>query len=78
LDELRKRLVEADAPGARLLAHTLKGSAATVSAVSLHAIALQLERAADAGRLDRFGELLFRAAQEFERLKGALVRAGWL
>ena len=78
LDELRKRLVEADAPGARLLAHALKGSAATVSAVSLHAIALQLERAADAGRLDRFGELLFRAAQEFERLKGALVQAGWL
>jgi CheY-like chemotaxis protein/HPt (histidine-containing phosphotransfer) domain-containing protein len=78
LDELRKRLVEADVPGARSLAHTLKGSAATVSAVSLHAIALQLERAADAGRLDHFGELLFCVAQEFERLKGALVRAGWL
>jgi CheY-like chemotaxis protein len=78
LHELRKRLVEADAPGARLLAHALKGSAATVSAGSLHAIALQLEGAADAGRLDSFGELLPRVSQEFERLKSALEQAGWL
>jgi CheY-like chemotaxis protein len=78
LDELRKRLVEADAPGARLLAHALKGSAATVSAGSLQAVALRMERPAGAGELDHFGELLVRAAQEFERLKGALVEAGWL
>jgi len=78
LEELRKRLVEADAPGARFLAHALKGSAAAVSAVGLHAVALQLEQAADADRLDRFGQLLFRAAQELERLQGALAETGWL
>ena len=77
-DELRKRLVEADAPGACSLAHALKGSAATVSAVGLHVIALRMERAAGAGELDRFADLLSCATQEFERLKNALVQAGWL
>jgi len=77
-DELRKRLVEADAPGACSLAHALKGSAATVSAVGLHVIALRMERVAGAGELDRFADLLSCATQEFERLKNALVQAGWL
>jgi CheY-like chemotaxis protein/HPt (histidine-containing phosphotransfer) domain-containing protein/anti-sigma regulatory factor (Ser/Thr protein kinase) len=77
LNTLRKRLAEADAPGARLQAHALKGSAATISAPGLHAVALEMERAAAAGQLDRFGEILPRALQEFERLKGTLERAEW-
>jgi signal transduction histidine kinase/FixJ family two-component response regulator len=78
LNNLRNRLAEADQPGARLLAHALKGSAATVSAGGLRAIAQQMERAAASGQLDRCGELLPRAAEEFERLKSTLERAGWL
>jgi signal transduction histidine kinase/FixJ family two-component response regulator len=78
LDNLRKRFDEADENGARLQAHTLHGSAATVSAGDLRAIARELERTAAAGQLDRFGELLPRAAEEFERLKSTLQSAGWL
>jgi PAS domain S-box-containing protein len=78
LNTLRKRLVETDGPGALLQAHSLKGSAATVSAGSLRAVALEMERAAGAGELDRLGELLPRTADEFERLKRTLEHAGWL
>jgi HPt (histidine-containing phosphotransfer) domain-containing protein len=78
LDNLRKRLVEADAPGARSQAHTLRGAAATVEAEGLHAIALAMERAAVAGHLDHCSELLPRAVEEFERLKNTLERAGWV
>ena len=78
LNILRKRLVEADGPGARMQAHALKGSAATVSAGGLSAVALEMERAAGAGELEHFGELLPRTAEEFERLKTTLERAGWL
>jgi hypothetical protein len=37
-----------------------------------------MERAAGAGELEHFGELLPRTAEEFERLKTTLERAGWL
>jgi signal transduction histidine kinase/DNA-binding NarL/FixJ family response regulator len=76
LSNLRKRFDERDETGARLQAHTLKGSAATVSAVGLRAIGEEMERAA--GQLDRFGELLPRAVGEFERLKSTLEKTGWL
>ena len=78
LNNLRARLDEADAPGARLQAHALKGAAATVAAEGLRAIALAIERAGAAGQLDPCGELLPRAVEEFERFKGTLERAGWV
>jgi hypothetical protein len=37
-----------------------------------------MERAAGAGELDHFGELLPRVVEEFERLKRTLEHAGWL
>jgi PAS domain S-box-containing protein len=80
LNDLRKRLDEADAAGTLSQAHSLKGSAATVGAEGLHALALALELAGKAGRLDRCAELLPRVAEEFERFKSAsaLARAGWV
>ncbi|MBZ5620075.1 MAG: PAS domain S-box protein [Acidobacteriia bacterium] len=77
LNNLRARLDEADAPGARSHAHALKGAAATVSAEGLHAIARAIERAGTAGQLDLCVELLPRAVEEFERFKSTLERAGW-
>ena len=65
-------------PGARLQAHTLKGSAATVSACGLHAIAVEMEQAAGAGELDHVSEFLPRAAEEFEAFKSTLEDTGWL
>jgi len=78
LNNLRKRLDEADAPGAGSQAHALQGAAATVSAEGLHAIALAMEHAGVAGRLKRCGELLPRAVEEFERFKSSVERAGWV
>ncbi len=78
LNHLRQRLAEADTLGARMHAHTLKGSAATISAGSLSSIGAEMERLAEAGELDQFGKLLPRAVEEFERLKKTLEHAGWL
>ena len=77
LDHLRRRLDGADRAGASSQAHALKGAAATVGAEDLHAVALEMERAGAAGRLDRCGQLLPRAVEEFERFRSALKRAGW-
>ncbi len=78
LENLRRRLEEADAPGASMQAHTLKGSAATVAADGLRDIALEMEGAGKAGRLDRVGELLPRAVEEFRELRRCAERAGWI
>ena len=78
LHELRVRLDKADAPGARLQAHALKGAAATVAAEGLRAIALAMERAGSAGKLDQCAELLPRVVEEFERFKSVLERTGWV
>jgi len=78
LNKLRALLEAADAPGTRLQAHALKGAAATVSAESLQALALAIERAGTAGQLERCGELLPRAVEEFERFKSTLEESGWI
>jgi CheY-like chemotaxis protein/HPt (histidine-containing phosphotransfer) domain-containing protein len=78
LENLRRRLDEADGPGAGLQAHTLQGGAATVSANGLRAIALAIEEAGLAGRLDRVGELLPRAAEEFNRFKQTVESLEWV
>jgi len=78
LNRLRKHLDEANAPGMRFEAHTLKGAAATVAADSLREIALAMERAGADGQLDRCGELLPRALKEFEQFRTTLQRAGWI
>jgi CheY-like chemotaxis protein/HPt (histidine-containing phosphotransfer) domain-containing protein len=78
LDNLRKSLDRADASGIQSQAHALKGSAASVSAERLNAVALAMENAGAAGELDRCGELLPLAVVEFERFKSTLVRDSWV
>jgi CheY-like chemotaxis protein/HPt (histidine-containing phosphotransfer) domain-containing protein len=78
LNHLRARLKEADAPGARMQVHALKGATATVAAENLHAVAVAMERAGKTGRWDRCGELLPQAAEEFERFKSTLEHDGWV
>jgi len=51
--------------------------AATVAAESLQALALAMERGGNDGQLDRCGELLPCAVEEFERFKSTLKGAGW-
>jgi HPt (histidine-containing phosphotransfer) domain-containing protein len=78
LDGLRERIAAGDGPGARSLAHTLKGAAATVAAESLQALAAAMEDAGAAGEVERCLQLLPRTAQEFERFRDAIKKAGWV
>jgi len=74
---LSARLSEADAPGTRGQAHKIKGAAASVAAGVLRSLALEMERAATGGDLQRVSALLPRATEEYERFKGVLEMAGW-
>lgn len=78
LDKLRRCLKEADASGTQSQIHTFKGSAATVGAERLHAIALVMEAGGTAGQLDSCGKLLPRAIDEFALLKITLERDRWV
>ncbi|MGA9672077.1 MAG: PAS domain S-box protein [Terracidiphilus sp.] len=78
LSKLKRLLVEGNSTGARIQAHALKGSAATVSAGILRTVACEMERAAAAGDMDHLGELPPRLVEEFERFKNTLKREGWL
>jgi len=78
LQNLRARLEDADAAGAGLQAHALKGSAATVGAEGLHAILRAIEQAGKGGELERCSELFPGVVEEFERFQGALQSAGWI
>jgi PAS domain S-box-containing protein len=77
LHDLRQRLDHGDAAALRSLSHALKGAAATVSAKSLHAVALALETAARAERLDSCGELLSHAETELEQFRAIVESSGW-
>lgn len=78
LRNLRERFAEGDSRGARLAAHALKGSSATVSANRLSAVAREMEAAAESAELDEFGDLLPRLVDELECFKCALKMTGWL
>jgi CheY-like chemotaxis protein len=78
LNNLRARLDQNDAHGARRQAHALKGAAATVAAERLRGTAFEMERAGAAGHLDRCGELMPQVVEEFDRFKSALDLAGWV
>lgn len=78
LKRLHAWLVEQDAAKVQLQAHSLRGSAATVGAEALCAIALAIETSAAAGHLDPCRELLPRAIKEFVCFKALVEREGWI
>jgi len=78
LDKLRGHLDAKDARGAHLVAHTLKGSAATVSADCLSSLAREMEQASHAEQWERLGELLDAGPGELERLRQTIQLAGWM
>jgi HPt (histidine-containing phosphotransfer) domain-containing protein len=69
---LKNRLVEGDAEGARSLAHTLKGAAATVSAEALQSLCAGAEIAAASGNLRGALALLPQMEEQFELLKATV------
>jgi HPt (histidine-containing phosphotransfer) domain-containing protein len=78
LTQLCARIDEADASGARLQAHALKGAAATVGAETLQAIVAEIEAEAAKSRLERGPDLLIRAVDEFDRFKRSVEEEGWV
>jgi PAS domain S-box-containing protein len=78
LSKLRKSIDEADLPGIRIQAHTLKGSSATVGAERLRALAISMEQAVKAGELDRISDLLSKAVEELQLFASTLRRDGWV
>jgi HPt (histidine-containing phosphotransfer) domain-containing protein len=74
---LKKKLEEGDAVGARLHAHTLKGAAATISADALHALCSDAQEAVVSGELSRALTLLPKMQEQFELLESALLKSGW-
>jgi len=78
LQKLRIHLDAKDPKGAHLAAHTLKGSAASMSADKLSSLARQMELASTAENWDRLRELLDASPEELERLREAVQRTGWM
>jgi CheY-like chemotaxis protein len=78
LENLRAFIDESDFAGLKLQAHTLKGSAATVGAEALRAVAQVLETAANARQLDLCRDLLPDAIEQLERLCIRLADDGWV
>jgi CheY-like chemotaxis protein/HPt (histidine-containing phosphotransfer) domain-containing protein/anti-sigma regulatory factor (Ser/Thr protein kinase) len=67
-----------DAPGTRRQAHTLKGTAATVAAEALRAVALTMETAANASQLDQCRNLVSQAIEEFKHFYSKAQAGGWI
>jgi PAS domain S-box-containing protein len=78
LQKLRGHIANGEAQPVRLLAHTLKGAAATVSAPALSAVSLQMQEAAAADDLRAMVDLLPACEKEFENFKSALGRCNWI
>ena len=78
LRSLQEQIESRNAASVSIQAHTLQGAAATVSAVTLSALSLQMQLAATAGDWDRAAGLLIQLDDQFEKLKATLKQSGWL
>jgi len=78
LNGLRERITAADGTGVGRQAHALKGAAVTVSAEVLGTLAAAIEQAGMVGEMDRCAGLLSRASKEYEHLRNALEKDGWV
>jgi CheY-like chemotaxis protein/HPt (histidine-containing phosphotransfer) domain-containing protein len=74
---LKSKLKTGDAQSVQIVAHSLKGAAATLSAKSMRTLCLEMQEAAAAKDLNRASALLPLLEEQFELLKAALKQAGW-
>ena len=74
VDQLREAVAAGDAGGARLYAHSLKGSSAEFGAAYLAELCRQMESVGKSQNLELAPELLAEIEDEFERVAAALVR----
>jgi HPt (histidine-containing phosphotransfer) domain-containing protein len=73
LDELRNALVEKDADTFRRTAHSLKSNSNTFGALTLGAMARELELGGMATAIERSGQPLDALAEEYSRVAAALT-----
>jgi CheY-like chemotaxis protein/HPt (histidine-containing phosphotransfer) domain-containing protein len=74
---LKTKLEEGDAKGVKIIAHSLKGAAATLSAEALRAVCFELQEEAAGSELGNAELLLPQVKEQFEVLKRALHEGGW-
>ena len=77
LDELGRAIEAGDAPGVRRLAHTVRGSGRYLGAAELDERCGELEALAQAGTLDRAGDLLDAVRDAYRRLASGLAARGY-
>jgi signal transduction histidine kinase/CheY-like chemotaxis protein/HPt (histidine-containing phosphotransfer) domain-containing protein len=69
LGALHKHLGAGDATAAGLQAHTIKGAAANMGGMALSGVALEMEKAGKAGKLERLTALVPELERQFELLR---------
>ena len=74
---LRDCIDEANSPGLKLQAHSLKGAAATISALRLSKDAFALEEAAENLDAEQWNSLLWRIEFTFADFENTLAHTGW-
>jgi len=72
IDALRGLLAAGDRQGAERKAHSIKGASANVGGEAMRAVAREMEKEAEAGRLEEAAARLPRLEAEFDRLRKAL------
>ncbi len=78
LKSLQKHIEQSDSRRVTAEAHALKGAAATVSAVAVNDLSLQIQLAGTAGDWTRAAGLLAELDQQFETFKTTLTQSGWM
>ena len=78
LKSLQKHIEQSDSRRVTADAQALKGAAATVSAVAVNDLSLQIQMAGTAGDWTRAAGLLAELDQEFEAFKTTLTQSGWM
>jgi HPt (histidine-containing phosphotransfer) domain-containing protein len=69
---LHKHIGAGDAAAAGAQAHTIKGAAANVGGVALSVVALEMENAGKAGRLDSLAALVPELERQFDLLRARM------
>jgi HPt (histidine-containing phosphotransfer) domain-containing protein len=72
IDSLRELLAAGDRPAAERKAHSIKGASANVGGEAMRAVAFEMEKEAEAGRLEAAAARLPRLEEEFHRLRRAM------
>jgi two-component system sensor histidine kinase/response regulator len=74
---LKNKLEEADVQGALMVAHSLKGAAATLSAEALQSLSFEMQEAAASEDLNKARALMPQMEEQFKLLKATLKQLGW-